>query len=448
MAYVSKRGRRPNENASKSSHSHVINDKTVQKFLESCRLPRRAEDVSTDEHVSFQFEPLKTNPIKHIIAIDGGYTEVIVENDFPSSKICFFQFGALIFSVSDLENLEQQAFIDPTDMSKLKKIQRLKLTLPVKNISLQDESTLTHSVRRALYDFFKWKMDNRSLMEALKWLVFEDFLPSTNKKWNLARCPYCGTTNIELDKSHMTSEYTFVNTHANCSDPIYLTDTFRLHEAIDDELGAGGILGYVTTAIEQIILVYLIKLILDTKPSLLHEFLFIKDGPLAFFGQTANIFKPMRSLVNFLFEKHNLYLAGLEKSGAFVDHADEISQKLNNNQVLLLDNDYIYRYILPGKADPTNPYGRTTYYGNKLIFKTEGHNLYVVSLPTGVLTPHPQKSDFNNLDVILTNLSKLKCDMYDSALIPVALANKLVSLANHPSSAILQNFATNSIGRT
>jgi hypothetical protein len=46
---------------------------------------------------------------------------------------------------------------------------------------------------------------------------------------------------------------------------------------------------------------------------------------------------------------------------------------------------------------------------------------------------------------ILTNIEKLRCDMYDDALIPVALVNKLVSLANHPSSKILQRFAVESV---
>jgi len=43
--------------------------------------------------------------------------------------------------------------------------------------------------------------------------------------------------------------------------------------------------------------------------------------------------------------------------------------------------------------------------------------------------------------VILTNVEKLKCDMYDNALMPVALANKLISLSQFPSSKILQRFA-------
>lgn len=241
----------------------------------------------------------------------------------------------------------------------------------------------------------------------------------------------------------MSNKYTFSCNH--CGGELFLTDVFRLHEAIDEELGAGGILGYLINTLEQIIFVHLIRVILRMKPDLLNEMLFIKDGPLAFFGQTANIYKPMRSLVNYLFKNHNLYLAGLEKSGSFVEHADEITEKLDDGTVLILSNDYIYKYILPGYPDPTRPYGATTYYSNKLIFKTNSGGMYVVSLPTSENFLNPKKADFRNLDVILTNIEKLKCDMYDSALIPVALANKLVSLADHPSSEILQKFARGAI---
>ena len=131
----------------------------------------------------------------------------------------------------------------------------------------------------------------------------------------------------------------------------------------------------------------------------------------------------------------------MEKSGPFVEHADEISDQLLPGAILILNNDYIYRYILPGKADPNNPYGRTTYYSNKLIFKTHSGAIYVVSIPTTEINPDPHLADLRNLQVILQNVEKLKCDMYDNALLPVALANKLVSLANVPSTKILQRFA-------
>jgi hypothetical protein len=49
--------------------------------------------------------------------------------------------------------------------------------------------------------------------------------------------------------------------------------------------------------------------------------------------------------------------------------------------------------------------------------------------------------------MILLLIGELRCSMYDNALIPVALANKLVSLSDFPSQRILTTFAKQ-IGKT
>lgn len=442
MGYSARYGKRPFEYASKSAHTHVIKDSAVQAFLNTCELPKAAQSVSIPNNLCLPVSSLGENPIKHIIAVDGGFNEVAVRSEFPSATICFYQFGALIFDIDDLEHLGAQPFIDPDDIQKLKKIQRIKLALPVRNVTVKPEKTLTASIRKTMYGFFMDELGDGCLAETLKWIVFEDF-DSRLDAWTLASCPVCAQPRVDLTKKYMSKEFTFKC--PSCGSVIYLTDVLRLHEVIDDELGAGGILAYVVTSVEQIILAHLIRTILATKPSLLGEILFIKDGPLAFFGQTANLHKPFRALMNFLFTQHNCYLAGLEKSGAFVEHAHEISRLLQPGTALLLNDDYIYRYIIPGKVDASSPYGVTTYYGNKVIFKSATEYVHVATLPTKVALCDPKEGDFPNLHSVLHNIGKLKCDMYDDSLVPVALVNKLVSLANHPSSRILQKFAKQAV---
>ena len=80
-----------------------------------------------------------------------------------------------------------------------------------------------------------------------------------------------------------------------------------------------------------------------------------------------------------------------------------------------------------------------------MIFKSRHAGVYVVTVPTTETLANPKAVDLPNLMAILTNIEKLRCDMYDDALIPIALVNKLVSLANHPSSKILQRFAVESV---
>jgi hypothetical protein len=71
-----------------------------------------------------------------------------------------------------------------------------------------------------------------------------------------------------------------------------------------------------------------------------------------------------------------------------------------------------------------------------------------VSVPTINETANPQSGDFIGLERALQTVDLLHCDMYDDALFPVALANKLVSLSAHPSQRILERFAARSVGAT
>lgn len=478
------RGRKPDEWAAKVNHTHIINDSFVKEYLKNCSYPKSISEEDKDK-ISEQVYEVEniSNPIEHILAVDGGYTTVEVNKNFPSSELAFFQFGALLFDKKDLTNLSKKPFIFPEDMQKLQKLNRFKLVLPIKNINYGNESSLTNAFRRTIYDFFM-NFDGICLMQTLDWLVFERYKPINNgsNKPEDCRLDYyvLGTNpnnkgkkgNIQLNTSQMSENYMFINEGEN----IYLTDIFRFHEVIDDDLGAAGVLGYVTRLIEQIIIVHFIKQIYCLKPSLLEKFLFIADGPLSFSGQTANMHKSVRNLCNFLHEKQNLYLAGIEKSGAFVDHAYKISVKkvpesadlentskkieesreslvkkssvgyLKNSHYLIPSNKYIYTYITIGDSE-TMTYGVTSYYSGKVIFHSRDGQVIVVSVPTQDkdVILNPKKTDYRNIDIILQNIALLKCDMYDNSIVPIALANKLVSLANHPSQILLDKFASNEL---
>ncbi|HAI96785.1 MAG: NurA domain-containing protein [Cycloclasticus sp.] len=445
------RSHKPNEWAAKINHTHVIKDPFIQKFLDNCDTPKDAEDIEEkDKNLIFKLDENIENPIHHILAVDGGYTTVEVKKSFPSSQIAFFQFGALLFKKDDLDSLSQKSFIFPEDMQKLHNLHRFKLAIPIRNIISKDQKSLTGSVRKIIYDFFMQQRESSSFMETLSWFIFEEYKSNSLQSYVLSNDPNkgVGSGKVELKKSDMSKDYTF-DFGAGI---IYLTDIFRLDEAIDDEQGAGGILGYLTRLIEQIILVHFIRSILKLQPALLKKFLFITDGPLSFSGQTANMHKPMRELCNYLLDNETLFLVGLEKSGAFVEHAHEISLPkegkviLNTGNFILLSNEYIYKYIVPGDHNNMH-YGSTSYYGGKVIYHSADGQVIVLSVPVSnkEVIKNPELNFYLNLEMILVNIQKLKCDMYDDSIIPVALANKLVSLANHPSKILLEKFAANGV---
>lgn len=247
-----------------------------------------------------------------------------------------------------------------------------------------------------------------------------------------------------LRLSEMDSAFTFACPESGGR--IFLTDVLRLHERIDEETGAGGILGFLSTTIEQVIIAHLVRMIARRDKRLLAKILFIKDGPLGFFGTTARMYAPMRAMIEHFNRDSRMHLVGVEKSGAFVDHALQIEARLKPGQALLVGNPYIYKYILPSTVDAERPYGDTSLYGHKLIFKTLLGQMHVLSLPSVLQQARPKRSDYLSLEIALAAVEALHCHKYDNALVPIALANQLVSLAAHPSQRILQQFAISSIG--
>ncbi|WP_199042685.1 DNA double-strand break repair nuclease NurA [Glycomyces salinus] len=461
MAYSSVRGRKPMERASKISHTNIISSPQVQALLAQCTVPRPADPATVQDSVK-PVPKSESQPIKHVVAVDGSFREVVIREDFPSATITFIAFGPLIFELEDLRALDRETFIAPEDLAKLKKIQRFQLALPTRNISRSGLS-LQRSIRLTVHEFFSEPRNGGpTLYHTLQWVVFRRWRNSTGITRTLRNCPNQQANGCKRQDIVLTPQTKFESRCTECGDPIYLIDVLRLEELIDEEQGAGRVTSYLLSALETLVLVHLIHILWEMKPTALREILFIKDGPLALFGQVFTLVDALRDLADFLAEYHDpagttrplLNIVGLEKSGPFVEHAthiekslDEKLQELKKSQditgiVLPLSNEYIYKYVVPGDPGSTISYGQNTYWGPKMIFKANDGSTYVATVPAlGGHKPTPQYSDFVNLTDVLGAVSELRCSMYDNALIPVALANRLVSLSEVPSSRILENFA-------
>ncbi len=438
MAYGQVSGRRPFETASKVVHSEIIKNPTVQEFVVECSVP---DPPSTESLRSLVVDiPVTPTTITAVIAIDGSYRETAVRDRYPSASIAFLTFGPLFFNLADLAALDESPFIGPEDMATLKKLERYNMVVPTKIVRPRNVKRFSVGVRWAIQDF----LAKKDLLSALRWLVFRGWLASDEQTgWKIPACPnQCGYGEIVFHPDDPDEK-----TCPKCHGPVFVADTMRLYERIDDDLGAAAILGYLLTAAEQLILVHLIKSICVMKPVLLREVLFVKDGPLAFFGTTAPLHRPMRELMVHLGSRGGyplINLVGLEKSGPFVEHAMLVEQQLRSGEALILTNEYIYKHVQPG--DPTTQsFGYNTYYGAKVIFKGLANDTYVATIPTGQHIESPTMDDLYNGPAVLRVVSQLRCSMYDNALLPIALANRLVSLADVPSTEILTKFARDRI---
>jgi hypothetical protein len=442
MAYSQVKGRRPFERASKIAHAEILNNPAVQQFVQGCTLPAAPAQGQLDK-LLVQLPP-GDGRVTTIIAVDGGSTEVSVRKEFPSASISFMTFGPLLLTLSDLKAVDQMSFIGPEDMVRFRNLERYNLTLPVKGVKAKGAAGFADGVRATIQEFFA--VTHPELLTALRWLLFQEWLPAGQRTgWEIPRCPHasCASGPFVLESGCPAETVC-----PACNRSVYISDALRMYERIDEELGAAGIVSYLLTSLEQLVIVHLIRSVWLLKPQLLSEILFVKDGPLAFFGVTAPLHKPMRALMEFLGTqdagKPLINIVGLEKSGPFVEHAMLIEPLLKPGDCLLLRNDYIYRYVQPG--DPAEQsFGRNTYYGAKAIFKGAANDTYVATVPTGAHKPDPGFADLFNGAEVLAVTSRLRCSMYDNALVPIVLANRLVSLADVPSSEILARFAKSSM---
>ena len=64
-------------------------------------------------------------------------------------------------------------------------------------------------------------------------------------------------------------------------------------------------------------------------------------------------------------------ILGIEKTGSFAEHAEIISKFLKPQTLMILTEDYIYKYILSSEKPGSGEYGSETYYGQKMYYRFE-----------------------------------------------------------------------------
>lgn len=177
------------------------------------------------------------------------------------------------------------------------------------------------------------------------------------------------------------------------------------------------------------------------KFGVLSNALFLKDGPLTLRGQYSKLAIPIRNFFQFAKDKGiRIYVAGQEKTGAFVDYLDIISRNAPVNSVFAPINDYI-RQEIQHRPQRSEPYGLRTNYGNKLFVKPDKYHHLVLSIPTGTYKDTRCLDDLIGVNRILATLPTILSHRHECALVPIELANGVASLSSYPSAAILKIFA-------
>lgn len=448
------------ETAGKGGHSDFVRNPDIQDFLSSCDYLRPPSDEEAMTIVS-QFDNAPAiDPVvlpNFVVASDASKNDTPISDKLPSTQIGFVKVSHVLISMDRYAELIDPAtrFVDPFKAAALhRNAQPVTYVLPGSNIKYKGAATVKDGFRHAIYDQFT--LNRREGANRL--VLLETLLLLNDNRLIISKCPSC-ISQIDLDFTPQQS----IRQCPHCKINIYATDWLRLHEGISDFGDNTSAMTRMMNAVEHLLLGAFILELLNTSPSALSNIAFIVDGPLALFGEPAKLHKRLMSMIYKANSKlkdlgyEPVLIMGLQKTGNVMDHARLLDKFLPNGVIRVIDDAYRQKYITGSDLVSEN-FGNETYYGQDFLFKTEKGRIFNFALPY----PFPDKGsngiDFAIKKVILSNYGSLikracdliryfELDLYDNAIVPVALAHRHASISLVPGGKVLDLIARAGLAR-
>lgn len=452
------------ERANKAAHIDIIKNPEVATFLSQCEHLRTLGDADISAAIGGFKKLVLGGPSipDYIIATDGSYYEASISNKFPSTKIGYLKFGTVLIRLNEYENLRVAGthLVDPFRVAALEDGNRsTTLALPSSNVTLKGRASVQESFR---YTVDSWFADNRtriedadettSLLYTLRALysLRDDSLSRENIEFNLPKCPTCADEKYRNFPIKSIGESNCPN--PECKAPIFPTDCLRLWEEVSEFQSNGTAIGRLMNIVEHLLPVHYIRYLLRHNPEILGSMIFFVDGPLALFGTSAWLHRPIQKFLahaEATLRQKGLsppLIVGLQKSGQVVDFAQLMSANIEPSSILSISDDYRFKYILPARTAAKNCFGDETYYGQDFIYKTESGRVFVLGIPypcsskrplTTFATLKDNTDSYPQLLRTLATIQTLESDLYNNAVVPIALAHKYTSISLAPGGRIL-----------
>lgn len=406
-------------------------------------------------------QPMKAPPEvctlpRFILAIDGSYAEVDVKNGYPGAKVGYCTAASVLLDLHLIGGLDAERPVDPVEFRKTEQAASVDAALPGSNVVTRRQNSARSSFREELYDLFTdIVVDEDDRTNLLS--TYEAML-ALKPTANLQSCPY--------KESHdCTAEFVAspgCTTCPTCKRPIYSTDALRIHERFRDIGTNGEVFGLVMQVIERLLVVHFLHC-LERRDLLgrLTSLAFFIDGPLAVFGPPAWLSAAISKELKRLNQKvqasagQDLLILGIEKTGGFVQHFDEIDQTekpgqqlFSARQYMLLTDKYIKERIL--NSDSHKRYGEDTYFGRKCFYKTQSGARIVVSIPFLSDAQDTLDSDdvslYPQFPAVCTLLDRVVSSRYANAVSPLIAANAQAAIPLHLGSKVLTQLAKALLG--
>ncbi len=462
------------EIADKTSHGDIVKDPEVIDFLSQCDFLRSPSEEEGDSIGKlFSTVPDLTNiklPSK-IIAFDGSNYTANISNQLPSTEIGYVKISSILIDMEMFNSLGSGDFVDPFAVAALQdQRDSLKFVLPGANVRWKKRESVQDSFREVLDQHLisvktRFQPDNHytSLRSTLFHLAHrrpKEMKTDSCTQLKIYKCPSCEHGKDEQDKIELID---VVETQicTCCGEDIYPSDCLRLWEEIEDFQSSAPVMSRFMQAVEHLLPIHYIRHLEETSLASLGNIAFFVDRPLAVFGTAAWLHGTIMDYlanVNQKLEnigKPPILIIGLQKTGQIVDHMNLISKYIKNNTIFPISDEYRYRYITPGKKESSSGFGSETYYGQDFIYKTSSGRIFTFAMPypfsskAGGKSFHQKKIElerYENLERALALINHFECDLYENAIIPIALAHRYTSISLEPGGSALTILAQSNLG--
>jgi hypothetical protein len=456
----------PREQAGKGGHSDFIRNPDVKRFLESCSYLREPSDSEAEAIAAlYQLAPNREPRMlpRSVVASDASKSDSPINDKLPSTQVGFLKVSHVMIKMEEYNGLrEPQAnIVNPFKVAAIHRgAASITFTMPGCNIKYKGNDNVKDSFRESLYDQLSLNRNaNGGGLTLLQVLV--EIFGNTIK---IKACPACKADCL----FSFGPNQTLIQCSA-CQKMVYATDVLRLHEGISDFGDNASMMTRMMNAIEHLLLASFILSVFKHTPNVLSEVAFVMDGPLAIFGEPAKLHGKMQGLIfkvnQYLLSKGlpQMLVIGLQKTGGLMDHAKLLERFLPNGSLRLVDDEYRNKYIV-GAESPADNFGHETYYGQDFIFRTERGRVFNFSIPYPFLDktltgtgpgPGSAKEDqarFANakaeqarygdlLQQACDLIRHFEMDLYESAIVPVALAHRHASISIMPGGKVLDILA-------
>jgi hypothetical protein len=441
------------EYASYRSINRITQTDRVQSLLKKSRVLSTQDQTATLKPHEAPERPDGTPYF--IVAIDGSYAEVPVKNGYPGAHVGYVTVASVLLNLTELLRLDEARPVNPVEFREVEQAATVDTALPGSNVVTRDHLSARAAFREAVFDVFHDAQvdadDPSTLLDTFELLLKSK--PSTNPQ----QCPYDGCEE-KFSVGPGTSSCTCAKKHR-----IYPTDALRIHERFNDVGTNGEAFGLVMQVWERVLIIHLLRCF-EKRGWFegLSRLAFFVDGPLGVFGPpawlSASISAELKRLNVLVREStgNDILLIGVEKTGAFVSHFDEVDQsetpgenRFQPRSYMLLTDNYIKQRISLSESDKR--YGLDTYFGRKFFYKTSSGARIVASLPFLSDEQDTLDSDdpalYPRFPHICAVLDDLVSSRFPNSLSPLISAHSHAAIPLHLGAKVLQELARRLMNR-